>query len=155
MNGPRTSREALIAEVLGEVDALLVRVEALPQAVAGAEARIVAAVLALRDAGDKYRVAVTAFTEDAKVELTQYLERRATAITSNTAEEQRAAMQETARQAFQVAACENAATLANASEAAVKAFRGSRWSRLIEHAITAVLASGITVAFIHAIVTRH
>ncbi len=72
---PNTAREALIAEVLGELDGLLARVEALPDKVASAELKLTATVAALTDASDKYRLAVTAFNEEAKQELTEYLER--------------------------------------------------------------------------------
>jgi hypothetical protein len=155
MNGPRTSREALIAELLGEMDALLSRVEALPPAVAGAEERITRATSALIAAGDKYRLAVTAFTEEAKTELTQYLERKAGAIASVTVEDQRAAMQSAARHAFQSEAFEKAAGLGIALGAAAKEFRRSMWSRLLEHAITALIASSFTASLVYAIVRVH
>ena len=68
MSGPRTTREALIAEVLGDLDGLLARVEALPALVDGAESKLSGTVAALDDAGDKFRLAVTAFTEQAKAD---------------------------------------------------------------------------------------
>ena len=77
MNAPRpnTVREVLIAEALGELDGLLARVEALPGMLASAEHSLTATVAALTDASDKYRMAVTAFNDEAKQELTEYLER--------------------------------------------------------------------------------
>lgn len=66
MTSPRTTREALMAELLGDVDKLLARVEALPVMVAAAEEKMTSTAKALEDAGDKYRMAVTAFTEQAK-----------------------------------------------------------------------------------------
>jgi hypothetical protein len=150
MSGPRTSREALIAEMLGEVDALLSRIEALPAVAAKTEERISGAAAALADAGDKYRLAVTAFTEEVKAELTEYLERKAGAIAAQTVEEQRAAMQEAARQAFQFEAFEKAANLGIGLAAAAKAFHRAKRSRLIEHAMTALVASGFAAALVYA-----
>ena len=82
MNSPRTAREALIAEMLGDLDLLLDRVEALPVLVATAEERLTSTVTALDNAGDKYRMAITAFTEQAKTELSEYLDRKTIEVSS-------------------------------------------------------------------------
>ena len=82
MNSPRTAREALIAEMLGDLDLLLDRVEALPALVASAEERLTSTVTALDNAGDKYRMAITAFTEQAKTELSEYLDRKTIEVSS-------------------------------------------------------------------------
>lgn len=70
---PKTMREALIAEALGDLDALMKRVEALPSVVVDAEKSIAATAATLEAAGDKYRMAVTAFNEQAKEDLSGYL----------------------------------------------------------------------------------
>jgi hypothetical protein len=155
MNGPRTTREALIAEVLGDLDALLTRVEALPAVVAAAEEKLIGTVTALNDAGDKYRMAVTAFNEQAKADLTEYLDLKAAQVSAKTVEEQRAALQEVARLAFRSEASDKAASLGLVLGDAAKEFRRSVWSRLWEHAITAVLASGFTAGLIFVILKQH
>jgi hypothetical protein len=155
MNGPRTTREALIAEVLGDLDALLARVEALPVVVAAAEEKLIGTVTALNDAGDKYRMAVTAFNEQAKADLTEYLDLKAAQVSAKTVEEQRAALQEVARLAFRSEASDKAASLGLVLGEAAKEFRRSVWSRLWEHAITAVLASGFTAGLIFVILKQH
>ncbi|MGJ0490051.1 hypothetical protein [Methylobacter sp.] len=155
MNGPRTTREALIAEVLGDLDTLLARVEALPVVVAAAEEKLIGTVTALNDAGDKYRMAVTAFNEQAKADLTEYLDLKAAQVSAKTVEEQRAALQEVARLAFRSEASDKAASLGLVLGEAAKEFRRSVWSRLWEHAITAVLASGFTAGLIFVILKQH
>lgn len=155
MSGPRTSREALIAEMLGEVDALLSRIEALPALVTASEERVYGAAAALADAGDQYRLAVTAFTEEAKAELTAYLERKAGAVAAHTVEAQRAAMQEAARQAFQWEAFGKAADLGIALDAAAKELQRATRSRLIAQALTALLASGFTAALVYLVALNH
>jgi hypothetical protein len=96
----RTAREAIAAEILGDIDTLLSRVEALPATVDDAARRIAATATTLDAAGDKYRMAVTAFTEETKVELTEFIQRKAAEVSARTVEEQRAAIQEAARQAM-------------------------------------------------------
>lgn len=155
MSGPRTTREALIAELLGDVDGLLARVEALPAVVAGAEEKLSTTAKTLEDAGDKYRLAVTAFTEQAKAELSEYLDMKsgqAAQVASKTVEEQRAALQEAARLAFRSEASDKAANLGVVLGEAAKEFQRSMWSRLIEHAVTALIASGFTASLVYLIV---
>ena len=142
MNAPRTAREALIAEMLGDLDRISDRVEALPALVASAEDRLALTVGALNEAGDKYRMAVTAFSEQAKADLSEFFDRKAAQVASKTGEEMRASMQEAALLAFNSHASEKASRLGVALGEAAKEFRRSKWSRLAEHAITAFLASG-------------
>lgn len=148
MAEPRNTREALIAEMLGELDVLLSRVEKLPQAVADAEAKLVGTVASLNDAGDRYRLAVTAFTEQARTELTEYLQRKAGDVASKTVEEERSAMQEAARAAFRSEASDKATQLGIALGQAAKEFRRSIGSRLLEHGLTAALASILTASLV-------
>lgn len=151
MNSPRTAREALIAEMLGDLDTLLARVEALPLLVSTAEEKFSATVTALGDAGDKYRMAITAFSEQAKTDLSEYLDRKTLESASKTVEEQRSAIQEAARMAFRSEASDKAASLGLALGEAAKEFRRSMWSRLIEHAVTALITSGFTASLVYVI----
>jgi hypothetical protein len=151
MSEPRTTREALIAELLGDLDGLLTRVEALPPLVDSAESKLSGTIAALDNAGDKFRLAVTAFTEQAKADLTEYLDLKTAQIAAKTVEEQRAALQEAARMAFRSEASDKAVSLGVALGEAVKEFRRSIWLRLIEHAITALIASGFTAGLVYAI----
>ena len=155
MNSPRTAREALIAEMLGDLDLLLARVEALPVLVATAEERLTSTVTALDNAGDKYRMAITAFTEQAKMELAEYLDRKTIEVSLKTVEEQRAAIQEAARVAFCSEASDKAVNLGLVLGEAAKQFRRSMWTRLLEYAITALISSGFTVGILYAFVKIH
>ena len=154
MNAPRTAREALIAEMLGDLDSILARVEALPAAVAAAEKNLTGTVTALNEAGDKYRMAVTAFNEQAKIDLTEYLDLKTSQVASKTVEELRATLQEVARVAFRSEASDKAANLGLVLGEAAKQFRRTVWARFIEHAITALIASGLTAGLVYAIVAH-
>jgi hypothetical protein len=148
---PNTAREALIAEVLGDLDGLLARVEALPVLLADAEERFAGTTKALEDAGDKYRMAVTAFTEQAKADLTEYYDLKtaqAAQAASRTVEEQRAILQEIASTALQ----SQTASLGVALQEAAKGFQRSMWSRMMEHTVTALIASSLAAGMVYAIV---
>jgi predicted lipid-binding transport protein (Tim44 family) len=151
MNAPRTSREALIAEMLGDLDTLLNRINALPTLVTSAEEKIYDTVTALNNAGEKYRIAVTAFNEQSKADLTEYFENQTVKVLSKTAEEQRAAMLEAARMAFDSEASKKTANLSLVLSEAAKDFRRSIWLRLVEHAVTALIASSFTAGLVYLI----
>ena len=148
MNEARTSREALIAVMLGDIDKILERAEALPEKVAQAEATLKTSTAALETASDKYRMAITAFTDEARTELVEFLQRKAGEVAAKTVEEQRTAMQEAARAAFRSNASDRAEQLGIALGQAAKEFRRSMGSRLIEHGLTALLAAGLTGAIL-------
>jgi len=148
-----TTREALIAEVLGELDDLLTRVERLPDTMTEAETRLVRSVHILEDAGDKYRLAITAFTEEAKVSLTEYLQHKAAQTLADAVEEHRVAIQhavsvarrsETMQQEPQPSPCGHVTVVSHGSR---------RLSRLFAHSVTAVLASLVTAAVV--LLNRH
>lgn len=155
MASPNTAREALIAEMLGDLDAIIERAERLPAIVEAAEGKLSATATALENAGDRYRLAVTAFNDQAKAELSEYLDRKTTQAVAKTLEESKAAMQDAARQAFRSEASEKAANLGLVLADAAKMFRRSMWSRIVEHAITAFVASGVTAWFVYLLVLNH
>lgn len=152
---PRTAREALIAEVLGDLDTLLDRVEKLPALVDGSGEKIAATIKILEEAGDKYRMAVTAFNEQAKADLSEYFDRKASQVAASTCEEQRAAIQEIARTAFQTVATDRAEKLGLTLSQAAKDFRRSWLSRMMENGATALIASGLTAGLVYALLKLH
>lgn len=154
MTGPRTTREALIAELLGDVDGLIARVEALPALITAAEETLSGTVTVLDNAGDNYRLAVTAFTEQAKTDLAEYLDLKtsqAGLVAAKTVEEQRSALQEAASLAFRSQVSDRAKSLGLVLSEAAKDFRRSMWTRIIENAITALIASGFTASLVYMI----
>lgn len=151
MNSPRTVREEMVSVILGELDTLLARVEALPAMVESAEKHIAETVAALDGAGDKYRMAITAFSEQAKADLNEYLDRKAAQVSAKTMEEQRAAIQDATLTAFRSEAFDKAAGLGVVLADAAREFKRSQWARLAEHGFTAVLSSALTGWLVFAI----
>ena len=95
MNAPSTAREALIKELLGDMDVLLKRAEALPDQILDSESKIKSTVALIDAAGDRYRLAGTAFNEQAKRDLSEFAEHKIQSIAQATAkslEEHRASL---------------------------------------------------------------
>jgi hypothetical protein len=148
MNGPRTTREALVAEILGDVDMLLARAEQVTKDIQSAEKQVAVTTATLNEAGDRYRLAITAFTDQARTELTEFLQRKAGEVASKTVDEQRSAIQEAARHAFKSEASDKATALGIALGQAAREFRRSRLSRFAELAFAALLGSCLTAGAI-------
>lgn len=152
MGESRTSREALIAQMLGELDDLLSRAEQLPQSISQAEARIGITVQILNDAGEKYRLAVTAFTEEAKIALTEHLRCLMSHGRTLALEEQQRIFREAALAASSYDAASRAA---NGLAGRDRPLDG-RWNcvrlRLFEHFLTAVLASVLTAVLVFGVI---
>jgi hypothetical protein len=133
---PRTTREALVAELLGDIDGLLRRAETMPDRLESVAARLISAAQALDDAGSRYRGVVNEFTGEATSQLTDYLQRKAAEIA--------------AQPVIPPSSVDRPATSASADRTirhgATPA--GSLAARLLEHGLTAVLASMLTAALV-------
>lgn len=149
---PSTMREALAQQMLEEIDEQVTRVESLISLVNEADQRLVATASALAEAGDKYRMAVTAFTEQAKADLVEHVQRKGSEVAAHTVEEQRAAMQEAARLAFRSQASDQAEGLAGSLRRAAADFRKGSAARLIENAGLALASSALTGVAVYAVV---
>jgi len=137
MNGPRTTREALVAEILGDLDALLARVEALPK-----ELNSTSSVL--QAAGEKYRAAISEFTEMTKSELTQHIDSetaRANRLLMKSAEIQKEELRKAVESAFKSLAPNHMEIVGYAIRNAAKEFQQPMRHRIFECAIAALLSS--------------
>jgi hypothetical protein len=148
MSEPRTTREALIAHMLGDLDTLLTRSEQLPRAIADAEARIALSAEILDKAGEKYRLAVASFTAEARKILTEHVQHKASETVECIVEEQRAVLREAARVAFNDEAAQHAAGLRTESKPFAQELRRHASARLLEHGVTALLASVLTATLV-------
>lgn len=138
---PRTAREALVAEILGDVDRLMQRQQANTEAQRESEENLKASITALVDAGERYRQAVDEYSNQAKKDLASYLKEIAAKTAAKTMDEQRVEIQETVQ-----------AALKENSKGVRQQIPGeSRVERLTEHAITAFIASGATAGLVYAV----
>lgn len=151
MATPGTAREALIAEMLGDLDSIIERAERLPSILKTAEDKLALTAATLDSASDKYRLAITAFNEQAKAELSEYLDHKTTQAAAKTIEENKMAMQEAAHAAFRSIANDKANELRLALNEASRLIQRAYWTRLIEHAALAIFTSVSTAAAIYLI----
>jgi len=140
MTGPRTTREALIAEILGDLDSLISRADALPQKMENAGA-------ILEAAGEKYRAAISEFTEQAKKNLSEHFDSKMSEtqkLLTEMGEIQKIELQKSAEQAFKSLAPNHIEIIGYAMDKAARKFNKP---------VSKMLFESIVVAFIYAVMT--
>lgn len=154
MNAPVTLREALATQVLGELDELVQKTEGLRANLDAASADLLKNVATLDDAGDRFRMAVTLFTEQAKAELSDHMERSAQMVLTQKIPEIQAIMQQAARTAFEAQSWDTAGALADRLKGAASEFRRGIWTRLIENGVVALVAGILASALTYGLTAR-
>ena len=96
----RSAREALIVEALRGVDTVLAAADAVGERLSASSQRLETAAAGLTAAGTVYSAEVAQLTEATKKALADYIERRASAATTQALAEHRKAMKEAATLAF-------------------------------------------------------
>ncbi len=96
----RSAREALIVEALRGVDTVLAAADAVGERLSASSQRLESAAAGLSSAGTVYSAEVAQLTEATKKALADYIERRASAATTQALAEHRKAMKEAATLAF-------------------------------------------------------
>ena len=100
MTDARTAREALIVEALRGVDTVLAAADSAGERLAINTLRLESAAAALATAGTTYSAEVAQLTDATKKALADYIERRASATTTQALADHRKALQEAATLAF-------------------------------------------------------
>ena len=148
MTPPRTLRDALAALVLGEIDTLLDKVEALQGSINAAGENIKVTVNQLEGAGEAYHQAVLAANLHHKNEMIAYLRTISTTSIAKTTEEQREIVQKLLREAVSKEITALKKALAESSMNHQVPFLSS-WGRIIICcSLTALIGSAITVELI-------
>ena len=147
MNGrASTVREAVAAQVLGEVDDLVLRLENVARTIQGQECSHEASAAALLDAADKFKGAVTQFSEAATTQVREAVERHAHEVVTQTRAEAAAAMQEAARQAWRTSTMDEADRLAQRLRGLALQFKPlPYWQRLTESALGGFAGASLVV----------
>ena len=96
----RSAREALIVEALRGVDTVLAAADAVGERLAASSQRLETAAAGLTAAGTVYSAEVAHLTEATKKALADFIERRASAATTQALAEHRKAMKDAATLAF-------------------------------------------------------
>lgn len=108
---PRTAKEALIAEMIGDMDNIISRLESIPSLLESSEDKLINTVEVLDEAGHRYKKTIITFTEQAKKDLQDYFDLKNNAVLSKTVEEQRAIIQTIANDIFQVEIADRASKI--------------------------------------------
>ncbi|WP_428424468.1 hypothetical protein [Methylibium sp.] len=145
MNRPSTAREALIVEAIGEVAALIDRVEAVARSMDAARQVLVQASAELASQVVAFESRMTAVTENAKVQAVRHIARRTDEVARSSLDTQTRAMEEAARALFR---SEIGPTLQRlVMPLQHLADSGAHpWERWLTHAATAAVASALTWA---------
>lgn len=143
MRPPSTAREALIVEAIGEVAALLDRVEALTPALDASRQAAVDAGAQLAAGLEALENRMAAVTETARTQVVQHIVRRTEEAARRAQEIQSKAIAEAAREVFRVEVERSLQQAATAVQAV--SFRTPpAWEAWLTHAATAVMASAAT-----------
>lgn len=148
MNGTSSAREALIAETLGEMAALLDRLEAVAPALDASRLALINASTELAGQVTAFESRMAGITENAKTQAVKHIARRTDEITRVSAEAQTRAMEEAARMLFRTEVGPALQRVAMPLQLlADLAQRGAHpWQHWLTHAATAAAASAVTWA---------
>lgn len=148
MNLPLRSREVLIAELLGEVDALLTRAEKLPPALDAASAQLALSVTGTKASLDDYRLKTQAVVDQAQTSAVKFIVRRTNELAENSLAAQTVAMQNAARRLFALEVTPRIGELGKALDDALVKTRAPGWHRWASHAATALIAASATAGLL-------
>ncbi|MBS1943296.1 MAG: hypothetical protein JST38_20735 [Bacteroidetes bacterium] len=147
-----TVREAIAAELLGEIDGLVLRLENTARTVQEHEASAKASTDALLSAADQFKLAVTQFSESATAQVREAVERHAHEVITQTRDEAAAAMQEAARQAWRTSALDEADRLGQRLRALAREFHPvPAWQRLVEAAAGGLIGAALVFVLLLAL----
>ena len=148
MSHPSTAREALIVETIGEVAALIDRVEAVAPALEAGRLALINASAELAGQVTAFESRMAGITENAKVQAVKHIARRTDEIARGSLDAQTRAMEEAARMLFRAevgpALQRVAMPLQHLADLAHRVARP--WERWLTHAATAAVASALTWA---------
>lgn len=152
MKPASTAREALIVEAIGEVAALLDRVEALGPTIDKSRQASVKASAQLTAELRAFDRSLAAVSATARTQVVQHIVKQTEEAARRAQELQSTAIAEAAQQVFRSEVQQGMQHLARAMQA-VNATKPSLWEAWLTHATTAAVASAVTwllVAWFHA-----
>ena len=146
MSGPSSAREAFMVETLGEVAALLDRVEAVVPAMDASRLALIQANTELAGQITAFESRMACITENAKVQAVNHIARRTEGMVRSALEAQTLAMEEAARMLFRTEVTPALQRVAMPLQhLADLAHHGARpWERWLTHVATAVLAAALS-----------
>ena len=148
VHSPRTAREALLAEVLDEVDSLHRQVLALPDSLVAMEVKLAQTVSVLDQAADNFRMAVTAFSEQAKVDLLEFHERKTQQASNLILGQQQRAISELVSSVLASRIENSTQRIDRLTTDMTNQRQQPRWTRFAEITTIALIASTVTAGLL-------
>lgn len=146
MNEPRSRRDAIVAQLAGELDDLMQRVERLGPRLDEANRRLEGGTEALNAAIEQYRTNVGTLTSQVLKNIGDFAVRRTNEAAVRSVEEQQALLQASARQAFEVELAPRLQAFADVLARTAMHVEGPRQFAWLAHVVTAILSAGTTAA---------
>jgi hypothetical protein len=143
VNGPATAREALLAELIGDVAQLIKRMETLRPAMDESRQALVQTSVQLSSQVAAFEIRMAAITENAKIHAVRHIAHRTEELALRLREEQTRAMAETARELFRTELTPALQRLAMPLQHLVNRL-AHRWQSWLTHAATAAVAAAVT-----------
>jgi nucleoid-associated protein YgaU len=145
-HGPTTAREALLAELLGDVGVLLKEADRITER---ADADLARSSAGLDAAADRFRAAVNLFSEEAKQGISDYARRRTAEAGSLAVEELRGALEAAAADSFRGAAGDLFVTLEKRLRSLEEEQRKQKHRVIAASLTTATLSTVFTAGLLH------
>ena len=142
------ARNVLVAELLGEVDTLVKRVEKLAPELDAAHARLTAVSVETNAGIEKYRQQLTALSEAAQKSAVNHIIRRTNEVCEGSLAAHTDAMRIAAKEAFAAETGPRIDVLAKSLESALQRTDEERWRTWLLHLATAVAASAVTALLV-------
>ena len=138
------ARNVLVAELLGEVDTLLKRVEKFAPELDAAHAKLTVASAEMISGIEKYRLQVTALTDAAQKSAVNHIIRRTNEVCEGSLAAHTDAMRIAATQAFAAETGPRIEALITGLDGALQRADARRWRSWLLHLATAVPAASVT-----------
>ncbi|MBE2241931.1 MAG: hypothetical protein IAE86_04190 [Burkholderiaceae bacterium] len=143
MNGPTTAREALLAELIGDVAQLIKRMETLTPLMDESRQALAHSSVQLSSQVAAFEIRMAAITENAKIQAVRHITHRTEELAQRTREEQTRAMAESARDLFRTELTPALQRLAMPLQHLVDRL-AHPWQSWLTHAATAAVAAAAT-----------
>lgn len=147
-HGPTTAREALLAELLGDVGLLLKEADRITER---ADADLAKTAAGLDAAADRFRAALNLFSEEAKQGIAEFARRRTAEAGNLAVEELRGALQTAAADSFRGAARDVFVTLEKRLRSIEEEQRRQKQRLTWAVVASAVLSAALTSGLLHII----
>lgn len=140
------SREVLIAELLGEVDTLLKRLEGLAPELEAARSRMAGSAELVTAAIDRFRLSTQAVVDQSQRSAVDYIVQRTNEAAVAGVKQQQALLQKAASDAFETQLAPRLAQLSVLVSQAMQEARRPAWPTWVPHAATAAVTAFLTGA---------